>query len=126
VVSVRHFVILTVLSLSACIPPPPQVSLPAPYSEHGVKVVVDSLWKDDYGNVMGISGLATNESGRNLATCMLSLDVLDTTGIKVSSALASTVGLKAGQTWRFQAVFTNPFSVQFRSVLPGQLITYPP
>lgn len=125
-ISSRRVVILTVLSLGACVPPPPQVSLPAPYSERGVKVVVDSLWKDDYGNVMGISGLATNESDRNLTTCMLSLDVLDTTGTKVSSALASTVGLRAGQSWRFQAVFTNPFSVRFKSVVPGQVITLPP
>ncbi len=80
------------------------------------------MYKDALGNVMGISGTATNNSGRDFRTCMLSFDVLDATGAKVSSALASTIGLKAGQTWRFQATFTNPFSVQFRSVAPGQLI----
>ena len=39
--------------------------------------------------------------------------------------MASTSGLKAGQTWRFQAVFTNPFSVEFSSIAAGQTIALP-
>jgi hypothetical protein len=50
---------------------------------------------------------------------------LDASGIKVASAVASTTGLKAGQTWQFQALFTNPFSVKFRSIAPGQVIALP-
>ena len=86
---------------------------------------MDGLWKDAEGHVTGVSGLATNESGRNLITCIVNLDVLDDSGVKVAGATASTTGLKASQTWRFQAVFTNPFSVNFQSITPGQIIVLP-
>jgi len=87
-----------------------------------VRVVVDGLWKDAAGNVAGISGLATNESDKDLSICNVSLDILDDGGAKVSTAIASTIGLKAGQNWRFQAVFANPFSVSFKSVAPGTVL----
>ena len=97
----------------------PQIAFPQPYSEQGIRVVVTGYYAVDDGSVLGISGTATNESGRNFRTCMLSFDVLDATGAKVSAAIASTIGFTAGQTWRFQATFLNPFSVQFKSIAPG-------
>jgi hypothetical protein len=60
-----------------------------------------------------------------LITCVLNLDVLDASGVKVASAVASTTGLKASQTWQFQALFTNPFSVKFQSIAPGPIIAPP-
>ncbi len=100
---------------------PPQVRLPAPYTARGVSVTVDGLWTDDEGNVVGISGIAINTSGRDLIMCMLSFDVLDASGVKVSSAVASTTGLKADQKWRFQATFMTPYRVNFTSIEAGTI-----
>lgn len=97
----------------------PQVRLPAPYTVRGVSVTVEGLWRDADGNVVGISGIATNTSDQNMTMCMLTFDVLDASGVKVSSALASTTGLKVDQKWRFQATFLNPFSVNFTSIEAG-------
>lgn len=123
----RSVIMLLLMSIaSGCsnvgVPVEPSVALPAPYAERGIRIVVDGLWRDQFGNVLGISGTATNESSRNLKTCMITFDILDASGAKVSSAVASTIGLNAGQTWRFQATFMNPFSVQFKTIVPGQLI----
>lgn len=72
--------------------------------------------------MLGITGLAINESRRDLHICVINFDVLDAAGVKVSSAFASTTDLNAGQSWRFQAVFANPYSVSFKSVMPGELM----
>ena len=81
-ISARQFVVLAAFSLVACGQVPPQTNLPAPYSQHGVKVIVDGLWKDIDGNVRGVSGVATNETSGNLLTCIINLDVLDASGVK--------------------------------------------
>jgi hypothetical protein len=112
---------LALIGCASITPPEPQVNLPAPYVDQGVSVTVDGLWKNGYGNVVGVSGLAINVSGRDLALCQITLDILDTSGVKVSSAMAATSGLKAGQKWRFQATFLNPYVVNFRSIEPGQI-----
>ena len=122
----RVAVFATVLALAGCAttsPPESQVRLPAPYTEQGVSVTVDGLWRNGYGNVVGISGTAVNESNRDLTVCQITLDILDASGVKVSSALAIANGLKAGQKWRFQATFLNPYAVSFRSIEPGQITT---
>jgi hypothetical protein len=115
------------LVLAGCAGQPrePQISLPAPYVQQGVTVVVNGLWRDASGNVSGVSGIATNTSGRDLMLCQVSFDALDAQGVKVSSAVAATNGLKVDQKWRFQAVFTTPFSVVFTSVAPGQVTAVP-
>jgi hypothetical protein len=96
--------------------------MPAPYTDRGVKVVVDGTYRrTEIGPVSGITGEATNVSGKDLSFCTISLDVLDESGTKVSSAIANTPGLKAGQTWRFQAIFTTPFTVAFKSIAQGQV-----
>jgi hypothetical protein len=123
---IRAFVSVATLLLLGCAATPPfapQVSLPGTYTDHGVSVTVDGLWKDGYGNVVGISGIATNVSGRDLTLCQITLDVLDASGVKVSGAMAATNGLKAGQKWHFQATFLNPYTVSFRSIEPGQITT---
>ena len=124
----RAFALVATLLLLGCAataPMQPQVSLPAPYTEHGISIEVDGLWKDGYGNVIGVSGLATNVSGRDLMLCQITLDILDASGVKVSGALAATNGLRAGQKWRFQATFMNPYAVSFRSIAPGQITIIP-
>ena len=95
---------------------PPRIDLPAPYTDQRVRVTVDGLWKDGDGTVSGVSGTATNISGHDFITCQIGLDLLDVSGVKVSSAVAVTTGLKAGQTWRFQATLMNAYAVAFKSV----------
>lgn len=103
----------------------PQVSLPAPYTQEGIGVVVDGLYRDGYSNVVGVSGEATNLTGRDLVTVMVTLDVVDGAGTKVSGAMASTTGLKASQRWRFQANFLNAYAVSFRAIEPGNIVVIP-
>lgn len=91
-----------------------------------MSIAVDSLWRDASGNVSGISGIATNVSGRDLTLCQITFNVLDATGIKVADAVASTNGLKAAQKWRFNATFLNPFGENFASIVPGQTTWLPP
>ncbi|SRR6266851_2464843 len=112
------FLILTIV-LSGCVAVTPQIRLPGPYSDKGVTVSVDGLWKDGNGNVSGISGVAVNNGSKDLTLCMITLDLLDASGVKVSSAMASTNGLKSGQQWRFQATFLTQYSVSFTSIEPG-------
>jgi hypothetical protein len=109
----------------ATMTPQPQVNLPAPYAEHGVSVTVEGLWRDGYGTVVGVSGIATNVSGRDMLLCQITFDVLDASGVKVAGAVAATNGLKVGQKWRFQATFMNPYTVSFRSIAAGQITTIP-
>ena len=75
------------LALGGCATtaPEPQVRLPAPYTDQGVSVTVDGFWRNGYGNVVGISGTAVNESNRDLTVCQITLDILDASGVKVSS-----------------------------------------
>jgi hypothetical protein len=49
---------------------------------------------------------------------MITFDVMNS-GLKVTSAVASTPGLKAGQKWLFRATFVE--SVTFTSIEPGAI-----
>jgi hypothetical protein len=98
------------------------VNLPAPYTQRDVKVVVERLWIDGYGNVVGVSGTATNNGRVNLLTCNIYLDVTNASGVKVSTAHATMIGLKSGQTWGFQATFLTPFAATFKSIEPGTIM----
>ena len=121
--ALRHAIsIAACLALCGCADiAAPQVGLPSPYTQNGVTIVVDGLWRNGAGDVSGISGIATNVTHRDLTVCIINLDVLDASGVKVSSAIASTTGLKAGQQWRFQATFTTPYAVSFSSIGPGSI-----
>lgn len=104
---------------------PPRVTMPQPYTDHGISIAVDGLWRDGYGNVSGVSGMATNDSGRELTLCQITLDVLDSSGVKVSGAVAVTNGLKVGQKWRFQATLMTPYTVYFKTIAPGSVTVIP-
>jgi hypothetical protein len=122
---------ITLLSGCATAPPasappasaPPAVNMPAPFTDHGVTVTVEGLWRNGDG-VVGVSGTATNTGSAPLIGCTINLDVVDSSGVKVSDALASTQSLQPGQTWRFQAVFMSPFSVSFSSIRPGKITAF--
>jgi len=103
---------------------PPAVDLPAPYSDHGVLITVDGLWRNGDGQVLGVSGTAKNVGNVDLITCMINLAIVDASGIKVTDAVASTQGLDRGQTWRFQAAILAPFSVSFKAVRPGKVLVF--
>lgn len=125
---------VTLLILGGCAttPPPravrpgqPHVQLPSGFTEKGVSVEVSGLWKDGFGNILGIDGIATNVSDEDLQLCQVTFDVIDQSGVKVSSAIAVTNGLKAAQSWRFQATFTTPYAVNFSSIAAGSITTIP-
>jgi hypothetical protein len=126
----RVWLAVVLLTVSGCeaVPLPsvhePVVDLPPAYTDHGVTITVDGLWKNDYGQVLGISGTAKNVGAVDLLTCMVHLDIVDGGGVKVSDAVASTQGLARGQTWRFQATLMSPFSVSFKAVRPGQVMVF--
>jgi hypothetical protein len=98
------------------------VNLPAPYTQKNVRVVVERLWMDGYGNVVGVSGTATNNGQVNLLTCNIYLDVINASGVRISAAHATMIGLKSGQTWDFQAAFLTPFAATFKSIVPGTIM----
>jgi hypothetical protein len=84
--------------------------------------VVERLWVDGYDKVIGVSGTATNNGAVNLLTCNIYLNVMNASGTKVSTAHATMIGLKSGETWSFQATFLSPFSGTFKAVEPGTIV----
>lgn len=112
-----------VLTLPSCVLPAPlpQIDLPAPFEDQGVQISVDGLFKLGQ-TYTGLTGTAHNVSSSDYTTCAISFDVIDTDGSKVADAFASTQGLRSGQTWRFQALFTSPFGTTFSSIQSGQVI----
>jgi hypothetical protein len=112
----------TTHAIAPTAPNSPTVNLPPPFTQQDVKVVVEKLWTDGYGNVVGVSGTATNKGHVDLLTCNIYLNVIGTSGVKVSTAHATMIGLKSGQTWDFQAMFLTPYAVTFKSIEPGTVI----
>src|SRR6266446_2551635 len=98
-------------------PTPPQISLPASYTDtaHRVSVTVDGLSRDD--SRVTVNGIATNISDRDFSSLRLDFDVLDASGAKLDSFSADLYnGLKVSQKWRFQASFTDSYTVNFTSI----------
>ncbi len=84
------------------------MEFPPAYEESGVRIVVDGLYRLG-DTVVGVTGMATNTTNADVRQCTVNFDVVDQSGVKVGDAVASTLGLKPGQQWRFQAAFTIPF-----------------
>jgi len=84
-------------------------------------VTVDGFYRTGI-SIVGITGVAENTTDRDLKMCAVYFDVLDKEGVKVADALASSQGLAARQKWRFQAVFTNPFSTQFELIKTARVM----
>jgi hypothetical protein len=112
----------TIHAVAPTTPNSPTVNLPAPYTQQDVKVAVERLWTDGYGKVIGVSGTATNIGQVDLLTCNIYLNVIGASGVKVSTAHATMLGLKSGQTWEFQAMFLTPYAVTFKSIEPGTVM----
>jgi hypothetical protein len=112
----------TTQPIEQTVPTAPMVNLPPPYTQKNVEVVVERLWLDGYDNVIGVSGTATNKGPVNLLTCNIYLNVMDASGSRVSTAHATMIGLKSGETWSFQATFLSPFAGTFKAVEPGTIV----
>lgn len=99
----------------------PSVRVPEPYTAKGVRVEVSGLYRDGWGNVVGVAGEAVNETESSLGVCTIGLEAVDDSGAKVADAVAFTNSLGPGQRWKFQAVFTAPFESSFREIRPGNV-----
>ena len=112
---------LAAIVLASCqLPARQAVNVPVPYVDNGVLVDVHGLYKRGR-HVVGVSGLATNQSDKDLSLCTLTFELMDADGNKVSDALASTSSLRSGATWKFQAVITSAFGTKFNSITPGRV-----
>lgn len=101
----------------------PAFKAPAPYEDSGVRVELDGYYRQGF-DIVGLIGTATNVSGQELSPVLLTFDVVDKEGVKVNEAIASTNSLAVGQKWRFNAVFTSPFSTKINEVRPGKVQTF--
>jgi hypothetical protein len=104
-------------TLASCAHP---MTFPAPYNQGPVQITVNDFSGDGNGNITGVSGTATNVSGKYLKVCTITFNVIDSSGTKISEAIASTLGLDSGQSWKFQAGFDSPFSLDSTHLTPGQ------
>lgn len=101
-----------------------EIEYPAPFKSHGLRVEVEGVYRT-YRTVTGLVGKATNTTKRDKGNCILTFEVLDSGGNKVSDAIATTQSLRAGATWKFQATFLNPFRTEFKKVQPGKVQVLP-
>jgi hypothetical protein len=105
------------ITLASCAHP---MTFPAPYNQGPLQITVNDFSGDGNGHITGVSGTATNVSGKYLKYCTISFNVIDSSGTKISEAIASTLGLDSGQSWKFQAGFDSPFSLGSTHLTPGQ------
>lgn len=119
---------LFLILLPGCATQTPQLEYPSPYVQYEVRIEVDGVYRRGLGvygaiaPVAGITGTATNLTGRELKECTIYFDIEDSSGVKVGYALAHAHGLRAGQQWRFRADFTTPFETSFKSIRPSRVI----
>lgn len=59
-----------------------------------------------------IRGTVRNESGNDYEYVQIMWSVLDGSGTKIADALANTSGLKAGQSWRYEALAASADGVE--------------
>ncbi|MEM8835132.1 MAG: FxLYD domain-containing protein [Planctomycetota bacterium] len=83
---------------------------------NGVFVETTGTYRQGYIGHAGVSGIARNDTGRDLQALAIYFDVLNDEDEKVADAAATTSSLKAGQIWRFQAVFLAPFGAEFAKI----------
>jgi hypothetical protein len=104
----------------ATLPSEPVVEFPAPYEQDGLRISVEGFYGTGR-SYFGINGTAKNIGSKDYTMCMINFDIVDSQGTKVGDAVAHTQGLKAGQEWRFQALFTTAFATTFKSIRPGRV-----
>ena len=108
--------------LSACAVPA-QVAVPRPFTAAGISVSGIGLVVNNAGEVTAIKGVATNVSEYNFQMCTLTFGLFNSSGVKVSDAIATTVAFRSGQQWAFEAAISTP-GVLFNSVQPGSIIAF--
>ena len=61
-----------------------------------------------------IRGTIRNNSGRNYSYAQVLFDVYDSSGNRVESAIGNINNLRAGETWRYKAVYFDGDGYRFR------------
>lgn len=113
-------VLAVLLAAPACVLPRPKIDLPAPYEQDGLRISVDGFYRRGMSYV-GLTGTAENVGSKDYTTCSITFDIVDSMGAKVGDAIAHTQGLRAGQEWRFQALFTTAFATTFKGIRAGRV-----
>lgn len=92
--------LLLLATVQSCVGPS-NYRLPGPELElNGLKLNIHGI--TDL-HLAQLSGEATNISGRDLGIVQVWFDVVDSSDVKIGDAVASTVSLKAGASWKFTA-----------------------
>lgn len=106
--SLAAFASLTA-GVGGCATPVQKVEIPQSTVIKGIRIDLDEEFRSaTFGApLVGVSGLATNETGRRLRMLALTLGVYDKDGVKISAAHASTTALEVGAKWRFDAIFSS-------------------
>lgn len=75
----------------------------------GIRIDIEKTYRQSslLYPIIGISGLATNESGHALRVLTIEFGAYDQDGVKISSAHATTGSLSEGGKWRFDAMFIS-------------------
>lgn len=103
-------VCLVVLFVSGCTTPSSNLIVPESSVVKGIRIEIDGKYRTSgigYPAV-GVSGIATNETGRTVHTLMLSFGFYDAKGVKLADAIAVTQSLSPGAKWRFDAFPISP------------------
>lgn len=83
---------------------PAWMNMPPPIEQHGVQVKVEGVKRLSYW-FLGISGEASNVSGKDYQGCTITIDCLDSLGSKVGRATATCDEFEDGAVWNFTADF---------------------
>ena len=101
------------LFLSACASTP--ISYGGPTQLEDVEIGIEGVLKE-FGRVIAVEGVATNRGEGDFDRIEVVFELLDENGIKVGDAAAEANGLRAGQTWRFDAFATVKYRAEVRRV----------
>lgn len=95
-------------ALGSCAGMQSRLDLPAPAVLHDVRVEVTGVLRQGGfgGGIAGFRGVAINKSSETLKFCTVTFELLDPSGAKVGSALATTQHLAPGVPWKFDAYCT--------------------
>lgn len=78
-----------------------------------LQVVSYQSEQGQYGNQF-VTGRVRNNSGHAYRYAQVEITLLDEAGNVVGSTIDNVTNLRAGKTWRFRAIVTEPSAAQFR------------
>jgi len=88
----------------------PSLELPAATEKNDIAIAVAGILQGRTWPypILGLFGVARNNTGKDLSHCIIIFDLLDEHGAKVGEALAATSHLDAAQEWHFKAYTSSP------------------